>query len=196
MLEWRLPASRACAAVSLDSYPMLMTAVDDRILNVADLIDRPGASRRLDLLLTALDDLQLQLAEVTGPLELSGVVESVVDGLLVRATLTAPLRMSCARCLVALTEPVETDVVELFAAADDPHAELEPGYTYANGVLDLDALLRDALVPAVPLRSLCTEDCRGLCPECGSDRNESVCGCMENTTDSRWAALEGLRLPD
>lgn len=173
---------------------MLMT--DDRILRVADLIDRPGASRRLDVLSTAPDDLQLALAEVAGPLRLRGVVESVVDGLLVRATLTTQLRVSCARCLVALSEQVEADVVELFTAAADPDADSEPGYTYADGVLDLDALLRDALVPAVPLRSLCSEECRGLCPQCGTNRNDAACDCSDTLTDSRWAALEGLRLPD
>jgi len=173
---------------------MLMT--DDQVLRVADLIDRPGASRRLDVLPAAPDDLQLPLAEVTGPLRLRGVVESVVDGLLVRATLTAQLRVSCARCLVALTERVEADVVELFTAAADPDADSEPGYTYADGVLDLDALLRDALVPAVPLRSLCSEECRGLCPQCGTNRNDAACDCSDTLTDSRWAALEGLRLPD
>jgi uncharacterized protein len=175
---------------------MLMTAANDRLLRVPDLIDRPGASRRLDVALPAPDDLQLPLAEVTGSLRLCGVVESVVEGLLVRATLTAPLRSSCARCLVALTEQVEADVVELFTAADDADADPEPGYTYAEGVVDLGALLRDALVPSVPLRSLCSSDCQGLCPQCGTDRNVAACDCIETNADSRWAALEGLRLPD
>lgn len=171
----------------------------DHILRVADLVDRPGASRPLDLSLDAPADLELEHAKVAAPIRLTGVVESVVDGLLIRGDLTSTVDMVCSRCLRHLTVPIASDVVELFAdpVEEGAEAEVDPGYEIVGGVaLDLDSLLRDALIPAVPYRALCDEACQGLCPQCGVDRAEADCDCKDETTDARWAALEALRLPD
>jgi uncharacterized protein len=171
----------------------------DRVLRVADLIDRPGASRRVDLAMPAPQDLALDLAEVLGEVRLDGVVESVVDGLLVRGDLSATLSMACARCLTDMTTDVWIDVVELFTdpAGVPDDVEVEVGYEINDdATISLDTLLRDALVPAVPYRPLCDEDCQGLCAQCGINRNDGDCDCVDTNTDARWAALEGLRLPD
>lgn len=176
----------------------MKTSRSDRLVRVTDLLDRPGASRRVDLALPVPGGLVLDLAEVTGPLRLTGVIESVVEGLLVRGTLTAPLRLSCARCLRDVEQTVAADVVEMFSDPDevDADADVDPGYEIVDGALDLDTLLRDALVPAVPYRPLCREDCKGLCATCGANHNVEQCDCTDTITDSRWLALEGLRLPD
>ena len=168
----------------------------DRTLRVADLIDRPGASRRVDVALPAAADLDLDLATLAGDIRFDGVVESVVDGLLVRGTVSADMTLSCARCLADLQQSVVVEVVELFSDPADAETpdDIEPGYEIADGVVDLDTLLRDALVPAVPYRPLCDPDCKGLCATCGVNRNEAACECVDVTVDARWAALEGLRL--
>jgi len=174
------------------------TPAHNSLIRIADLLNRPGASRRLDVSLDTPEGLVLDMATVAGPIRLQGVIESVVDGLLVRATLSAPLNLSCARCLKPLETTVSTDVTELFsdpARADDP-ADVDEGYEIRETEIDLDTLVRDALVPAVPYRPLCDEACAGLCPTCGVDLNEADCDCVEDTADPRWAALEGLRLPD
>ena len=171
----------------------------DRLLRVADLLDRPGASRRVDVVMPAPGDLTLDLAEVVGDLRLDGVVESVVDGLLVRGDLTATVAMACARCLHDLTAEVRADIVELFTdpAKAAEGVEVEAGYEiHDDATINLDTLVRDALVPAVPYRPLCDEDCQGLCAQCGINRNEGHCDCVDVRTDARWAALEGLQLRD
>ncbi len=58
--------------------------------------------------------------------------------------------------------------------------------------LDEEALLRDDLILWVPLRFVCKEDCKGLCPVCGCNRNEQTCNCVQKTGDSRFAALARL----
>ena len=174
------------------------TPAADRTLRVGSLIGRPGTSRRIDVAMAAPDDLRLDLAEVVGPIRLVGVVESVVDGMLVRGEVSAPLRLPCARCLAESETTIRTDVTELFSdpeRVDDPDA-VEAGYEIRDDELDLDTLIRDALVPAVPYRPLCDEACQGLCPTCGINRNEATCDCADVSADPRWAALEGLRLPD
>jgi uncharacterized protein len=165
---------------------------------VSDLVGRPGRSRPLELEVAAPEGLELPLATVEGALRFSGVLESVVDGILVRGTLSAPLVLSCARCLRDVHEDVSTEVVELFSPPErvDADDELEEGYELVDEKIDLDTLLRDALVPAVPYQPLCRPDCAGLCPTCGIDRNDGDCDCVETASDPRWTALEGLRLPD
>lgn len=167
-------------------------------LNVVALIDRPGTSRPLALELPAPDGLDESLVSVRAPLRLDGVVESVVDGMLVRATLSAPVALACGRCLTDLSATVQGEVVELFRdpAALDPDDEIEAGYELLDGHLDLETLVRDALVPAVPARPLCREDCAGLCPTCGIDRNLDACACDDAPADPRWSALTELRLPE
>lgn len=179
-----------------------MTAANhhDRVLKVADLIDSPGASRRVDLDLSVPSDFDVPLVRVREPLNLTGVLESVVDGLLVRGTLAADVEVSCARCLEPVTDRVEADVTELYSdpatLGPEDRAALDDGYEITDAHIDLDPLLRDALAPALPAKPLCRDDCAGLCVQCGANRNDTTCDCVDDTSDPRWSALEGLHLPD
>ncbi|HJV09433.1 MAG TPA: DUF177 domain-containing protein, partial [Acidimicrobiales bacterium] len=67
-------------------------------------------------------------------------------------------------------------------------------YRLGHDSVDLEPLVREALVLDLPLAPLCEEDCRGLCPTCGADLNLGDCDCPPAETDSRWAALDVLRL--
>lgn len=165
-------------------------------VGVADIVARPGRSRPLHRAFDAPGGLELPLARIDEPLAFDGVLESVVDGVLVRGTLEIPLALACARCLRPLTDTVHAEVVELFAdpaSAADPD-EVEQGYEILDDAIDLDTLLRDAVVPAVPVAPRCRDDCRGLCPRCGADRNTSPCDCTDTDSDPRWSALRALRL--
>lgn len=168
----------------------------DRTVSVADLVGRPGTSRRLSLDFVAPEDLDQPLLKLSGPVHLEGVVESVVDGILVRGRLTTAVDAQCSRCLKDIDHQLDTEVVELFRDPDevDPDDELDVGYEIRDVDIDLDVLLRDALAPALPYSPVCDEDCKGLCPTCGTDLNEASCDCTDISTDARWAALEALRL--
>jgi uncharacterized protein len=169
------------------------------VLKVADLVDRPGASRRLDLAMALPEGFELPLVELIEPVRLAGILESVVDGILLRGTLGVEVRLSCARCLIDVPAQLQTEVVELYrdpetvAHDDEP---VEEGYELRDGHIDLDGLLRDALAPAIPVRPLCDEACKGLCEHCGTNLNEATCDCADAVPDGRWAALANLRLPD
>lgn len=170
---------------------------DSPILDVAVVFGSPGASRRLALGLPVPGDLDLPLVRLDEPIALDGVVEGMVDGVVVRGTVRARAEAACGRCLTAVGQEVEAPVAELFADpadVEDPE-DIEPGYAIADGLIDLDTLLRDALVAAVPAVVHCRPDCAGLCPSCGVDRNTTTCGCGDEVRDTRWTALEGLRVP-
>jgi uncharacterized protein len=98
-------------------------------------------------------------------LDLDVRLERVAEGVLVTATVRAPLVGECARCLDVFASATEVRFIELFAyEASGDDAE---GYLLDGDLLDLESALRDALVLELPLAPLCADDCPGLCPECG-----------------------------
>ena len=142
--------------------------------------------------------------ELDGPIDLDLVLEAVPGGVVVRGTVRATARGICARCLTPVLQPWEVDVLELHRAAsdagehDDVAGDDDLDYELVDGdtQLDLDRMVRDALVVGQPVRVLCRPDCAGLCPVCGADRNLSPCDHGdESPVDPRWEKLRGLRLP-
>lgn len=118
-----------------------------------------------------------------------------------KGDLSTRLQLNCARCL----EPVMQDVTRSFdllyrpQGSDAGHAELsvtdaeaEIGYYTGKGI-ELDDVLREQVLLAVPLRVLCNEDCKGLCPHCGKNLNEGPCSCAAPLEDPRWEALKDIR---
>jgi uncharacterized protein len=113
----------------------------------------------------------------------------------------AHLEFSCARCL----EPVTDDVTKSFDLIYRPQgvdrrahevsineAETEIGYYQGEGLLLEDAL-REQVLLATPVRALCREDCKGLCPQCGRNLNVEQCNCEQHLSDPRWAALSDIK---
>lgn len=168
------------------------------VIDVSDLVEQPGATRPVNLAVPPPDGLELPLATVAGDVQVDGVLESLVDGILCRGTVAATVRLACSRCLEPLTDDLRTDVAELYGDAGAPapdRAPPEEGFAVDGGLIDLDPLLRDVVAAAVPLQPLCRDDCAGLCAQCGIDLNRAACDCRSETHDPRWAALRGLRLP-
>ena len=162
-------------------------------VSVADLVRRP--TRRRDVRLDAhLDDLATSSASVPAdhPVRIDVVLESVSDTIVVTGHAEATWRGECRRCLRPVGGTVGTSLREIFER--DP----EEGATYplAGDEVDLAPMVREAVLLELPLAPLCRDDCAGLCPRCGADRNEADCGCDLTAKDPRWAALEGLDLPE
>ncbi|RZQ64745.1 YceD family protein [Amycolatopsis suaedae] len=124
--------------------------------------------------------------------ELDLLLESVVEGVLVTGTAVAPLAGTCARCLDPLTDEVEVDLTELFAypnSTTEATTDEDEVSRLVDDRIDLEPLVRDAVVLALPLVPLCREDCPGLCPECGRKWVDLEPGHGHETIDPRWAAL-------
>ena len=115
--------------------------------------------------------------------------------------LATRLELPCARCL----EPVVDDVKRSFDLLYRPQgsdagreelsvtsAEAEVSYYRGDGLLLEDAL-REQVLLAVPLKAICREDCKGLCPHCGVNLNHEQCSCAEPAEDARWSALKDIR---
>lgn len=116
----------------------------------------------------------------------------------VTGRLACELEMVCSRCLAAFKQPLDVRFAEFFALVrGDGGEEGDPGdgrmiHAVKEDVIDLDPYLKENVAVAVPAFPLCREDCRGLCPACGADRNEGDCGCRAERIDPRWGALKDL----
>ena len=124
------------------------------------------------------------------------------QGLLMTATVEVEMAASCARCLSPC------DRLSTLALEEECYPTLDPGtgrnmrppdegegvvHIDTRQMLDLSDVLRQYLLTDEPLKVLCRPDCRGLCPECGSDLNSEKCNCEEGYMDPHWGALAGLR---
>jgi len=108
-----------------------------------------------------------------------------------RADLVGP----CWRCVGPARIPVTVDSSEFAAdgrTADDPFDEDFDSVYVSDTTLDLGVWVRDAFAEALPAVILCRDDCAGLCPTCGVDRNREACDCVHEPADSRWDALREL----
>lgn len=168
---------------------------DPLVLDVHRLARRPGSMLKVVRTVPAPADLGLEVIGVPegADLELDLKLEAVVEGVLVSGTARAPLAGECVRCLDPLTDEVEVSFAELFVApgndGDDETLWLQ------DDLIDLEPVVRDAVVLTLPLQPLCEEDCPGLCAQCGArlaDDPEH----QHTDVDPRWAALEGLVQPD
>ena len=119
-------------------------------------------------------------------------LEAVSEGVYVSGTASAPLAGECVRCLDELTDHVTVEIGELFAYPDSVTDETTDDDELPRVVdehVDLEQTVRDAVVLDLPLAPLCTDDCPGLCPECGERRADLGPDHGHETLDPRWAAL-------
>jgi uncharacterized protein len=142
-------------------------------------------------------DLGIEVLHVVegSPVELDLRLEAVMEGVLVTGTAHASLTGECARCLGEIAEDLDVNFQELFVY--DDHAlpsdeEDDEVSMLQDDLLDLEPLLRDAVVLALPFQPLCSEDCPGLCPECGARLADDPDHVHEEPVDPRWAALTAL----
>ncbi|MGW6461625.1 YceD family protein [Streptomyces sp. NPDC055078] len=137
--------------------------------------------------------------------ELDLRLESVMEGVLVTGTARASAEGECVRCLEPLRLDVAADFQEMFtypaldtgdrgrgrAAQPGDDAEDEDTLFIEDGMFDLEPVLRDAVVLALPMQPVCREDCAGLCAQCGIRLDDDP-GHHHDAVDIRWAALQGL----
>jgi uncharacterized protein len=160
-------------------------------VKVADLLHRPASRREIVLEVPsgALGTPTAQLVD-SPPARLRAVLERVPDGIVVRGRVEGRYTAPCSRCLEPTEREFACAVQELF----EPCPLEGETYPLHHDEVDLELPLRDAVLLELPTAPLCDESCRGLCPVCGVNRNESACDCDPNPPDPRWDALRELKL--
>ncbi len=130
-----------------------------------------------------------------GPVEVKGTVAALHDTAWVRAEVTATLSLPCAACLepARRTQTAKLDACYMRAPdPDDPDLFAFEGHT-----LSLDDAVLGAILLAMPMRILCSDTCRGICPTCGANRNQTQCACQnEGPSKHPFSALASLLTKD
>jgi uncharacterized protein len=180
------------------------------VIDTRELGRRPGSMRRVQVTAPAPVDLGGQGMAVITPgsdLELDLRLESVMEGVLVTGTAVGTMSGECGRCLDPVQSPVSVELQELYrypeqdnvrgrgaaakAAAEDAADDQTP--MLVDDLIDLEPVLRDALVLELPMTPLCSEDCLGLCVDCGERLADLPENHSHDAVDPRWAALAELR---
>jgi DUF177 domain-containing protein len=167
------------------------------VLDTRELGRRAGSMRAVELTVPAPAGWGLELVEVPAGAEvhLDLRLEAVMDGVLVSGTVTAPVKAECGRCLTPVTDGVEVDVQELFAY-EPGQGDGEEVSLMTGDLIDIEPLVRDAIVLGLPLNPVCDDDCAGLCPACGEALASLPEDHNHDQMDPRWAALAALETPE
>ncbi|HEV8429777.1 MAG TPA: DUF177 domain-containing protein [Pyrinomonadaceae bacterium] len=137
---------------------------------------------------------------LTEPATITGKIRLAGKEVFVNGHFETRAQVECDRCLQPVETPVNTD----FALEYIPGSEYESGSpaeltdaemsvsVFDGEAIDVDEIVKEQILLAVPTRMLCREDCKGICPECGTNRNTGDCNCTTEDIDPRWAALKNL----
>jgi uncharacterized protein len=165
---------------------------DPLVVGITDLRKRPGTQRHVEID-AELPGLQLSSAAVPPdePVHVDVMLESLTDGLTATGTIRAPWVGECRRCLDPVRGVVEARLREVY----DPHPIEGETYPFEGDRVDLEPMVRDVVLLALPLAPLCRDDCPGPAPEtfptvvAADDAGDEAAP----ATDPRWAALDELR---
>lgn len=153
---------------------------------------------RLRQFLPADDPFEYKLVR---PLNVDLEIQKRSDHIHVQGTLEGTLQVNCHRCLLPVLWPLD-EKVDVFLVEEE---ELEPSeeieldtkdldYEFFDGiVIEIDQLVAEQIFLALPVKILCSEDCRGLCPRCGANLNEEPCRCEKRSDKSPFAGLEAIK---
>lgn len=178
-------------------------------VSVAQIAGRPGESKEIDAAFPAPSGIGDDVVGVDegADVTVTGSFDSIVDGIIFTGRVSAPAHAECTRCLKPIEHPWTADVTAFFPLEDTRkdnrkgeveiiagEDESEDTYPLSSdgSFADIEALLRDTLVEALPLQPLCKPDCLGLCSQCGADLNEDP-DHHHDMPDIRLAELADLK---
>ena len=154
---------------------------------VSDLLAEAGRRRVERIAAPVTWSLEMSAPASSGVLTAEATLDSALGGIYVRATGRVPYRSTCHRCLTEWEHEETVGVSELIGEGTD--------YELDGDVLDLEPVLRDAVLGALPDSPMCRDDCRGLCAVCGADLNTDPCPGHDEEPDGPFAVLRDLLEP-
>lgn len=159
------------------------------MLNVSAALKNPGQAYPLDLTFS-FDPVEIMGDEVRfSPVRFQGEYMSAKDEVSLSGTVTASAHSRCANCLADVTVGITAQLDAQFARGGDG----EDQYPLEGYEIDPAPAVREAVLLELPIRFLCREDCKGICPVCGKNRNTDLCTCHEGSVKPNpFSALSSL----
>lgn len=147
------------------------------------------------------DVIQSDVVKIVSPVKSVLRMDKVEEDVIVRGALSADVDLECSRCLNHFQAHIASQVDVVYhpvrdIAKSEQHElkgdELDTVF-YSDDQIETDDLLREQLILNLPMKPLCSQDCKGFCSQCGADLNISGCGCKTKETDSRFDVLKKLK---
>ena len=159
------------------------------ILDVSQLIQNDGAVKALDFSIE-LEDIQFSGQDIsfTTPFVARGDIKNISGVLYLNLKVDVSFTTQCARCLEDVGVQHTFDVMEVFSKTE--HDEIEDVTILESGNIDLSEVVEMAFIGSIPINYLCSEDCKGLCKECGANLNRESCSCADDYIDPRLSVLK------
>ncbi len=183
-----------CTGLSEELFAMRLDSRSPLVVNTHELGRRPGSMLTLEFSVPAPADLKIELMGVPegSPVPIDMRLEAVMEGVLATGSARTSLKGECARCLDPIEDSLEVTFQELYVY---PESDAEPDEAgrLEGELIDLEPVLRDAVVLALPFQPVCEPDCQGLCLECGVRLSDSPGHAHEESVDPRWAALLAVK---
>lgn len=160
-------------------------------VRVSDLISRKERSKKIDYKFE-IPKFKFE-GDVITPVsncEVSGVITSDKDIVIMKAKVKVTLEMNCSRCLDTFIYPIDIDIEERFANNND--LQSEDVVIVLDDILDIAQIAESNIISSLPIQRLCKNNCKGLCQECGANLNKEPCTCNKADVDIRFDVLKGF----
>lgn len=138
------------------------------------------------------------------PVKVDGTLTVSENSLVLQAEIAVAMTFSCGRCLEEVEEQISGEIATYYEKTDraipDGEELTESDdveiLDYSAKTIDLSRRIAELVNLNIPMKPLCSEACKGLCPDCGRNLNEGACGCGTRQTDPRWHTLKSLLKED
>jgi uncharacterized protein len=160
------------------------------ILDVSQLIQNDGAVKELDFCVES-DNISINGQDIVfeTPFYLKGAVKNIAGVLYLDLGADVSFKTQCARCLDSVSVHHTFEVSEVFSKTEVTDSEDEVT-VIDSGNIDMDEVVIKAFIGTVPINYLCSDDCKGLCKQCGCNLNKETCSCEDDNIDPRLAVLK------
>ena len=161
------------------------------IIDVSELIRKRITNKDLHLVIENEDILNdSEDVKISSPIKLHGTLSNLNEVLSLDGNLTCDVKLLCSRCLVDFNYPLDIEVHEKFTTNQE--VEDDEINFFEGDSIDINNIIENNIVMALPVKKLCRQDCKGLCQNCGINLNNSSCKCDDMNVDPRLAKLKDL----
>ncbi len=166
-------------------------------IDVSTILKEIGGRIEIDGNVTLSDtDFLGEMYHFNEPVGIKGYISNNGKSLILKAECVGQMDTQCARCMKDITVPVKFEIDENLVQGVGETNEDDDVIVFEDVEIDIDDIAANSFLMSIEGKYLCSEDCKGLCPNCGADLNDGDCGCNTDTVDPRWAALVDIMNKD
>lgn len=161
------------------------------VINFSDLLSKKNRKKQISLTFE-LETFEFEGEEIRAieKVDVEGVAISENDVIVINASIKTKLQLSCSRCLDTFIYPIDIDIEERFT--NDKELQNEETMFVDSDTLNITEIIENSIISTLPIKRLCKEDCKGLCSQCGANKNVENCSCLDYDVDVRLAKLREL----